>query len=127
MFDIGIGEFLLLAVLALLVFGPDRLPRVVAQASAMLRQLREQANTARQEITAAVDLDSTGLKDLADLHPRRIARSVLEPIDDARREVTDAARPAVAPPSLPSPAAAPPSSSADPAAGPPPAFDPDAT
>jgi len=77
-FDVGVGELLVLMVLALLVFGPDKLPQVVAQATHWVRQLREQAASARADLADAVDLDSTGLKDLADLHPKRIASSLLK-------------------------------------------------
>ncbi len=90
MFDIGVGEFAVLAVLALLVFGPDRLPQVTAQAARWLRQLREQAASARSEITESLDLDTSGLKDLADLHPKRLAASVLGPVEEIRQQVTEA-------------------------------------
>jgi sec-independent protein translocase protein TatB len=127
MFDIGVGEFAVLAVIALLVFGPDRLPQVVSQAAHWLRQLREQAASARSEITESLDLDASGLKDLADLHPKRLAASVLAPVDDIRKQVVeagdvvkDAVNGTVSP--------APPGAPAAPAAPPPSAlFDPDAT
>ena len=93
MFDVGVGELLVLMVLALLVFGPDKLPQVTAQATHWIRQLREQAASARADLAEAVDLDSTGLKDLADLHPKRIAASVLAPIEDVTREVAAATAP----------------------------------
>ena len=93
MFDVGVGELLVLMVLALLVFGPDKLPQVTAQATHWIRQLREQAASARADLAEAVDLDSTGLKDLADLHPKRIAASVLAPVEDVKREVTAATAP----------------------------------
>lgn len=93
MFDVGVGELLVLMVLALLVFGPDKLPQVVAQATHWIRQLREQAASARADLADAVDLDSTGLKDLADLHPKRIAASVLAPVEDVKREVSAATAP----------------------------------
>jgi sec-independent protein translocase protein TatB len=40
MFDIGIGEMIVLAVIALLVFGPDRLPGAANDAARMIRQAR---------------------------------------------------------------------------------------
>ena len=124
MFDIGLFEFATMAVVALLVFGPDRLPKVVAQATHWLRQIREQAQSARQQLTDSIDVDSSMLKDLADLHPRNIARSVMEPIAEARSAVEDASRAA----SESFPGVAPDTRAANPAAAAKPApFDPDAT
>ena len=44
MFDIGFGELLVLGVLALFVFGPERLPKVAAQAARALRDARTMAH-----------------------------------------------------------------------------------
>ena len=115
MFDIGIFEFVAIAVVALLVFGPDRLPKVTAQATHWLRQIREQAQAARQTLTDSIDVDSSMLKDLADLHPRNIARSVMEPVNDATSTITSAGSEL----STPRPTTPPPPTAAP--------FDPDAT
>ena len=73
--DIGLGEVLLIAVLALLVFGPDRLPKVAADAARTLRQIREMASAARRELSDAAGLKDDELagavRDLRDLDPRR--------------------------------------------------------
>lgn len=80
MFDIGIGEIIVLAIVGLLVFGPERLPRAAADAGRMLKQVRQMAATARQDLadSAGVDLTETidSVKSLGDLHPRRLAASV---------------------------------------------------
>lgn len=82
MFDIGIGELLALAVIGLLVFGPEKLPKAAADAAKWARQIRQMASSARQEIvdSAGIDLGETmdGLKDLRDLHPRRLATGIFE-------------------------------------------------
>jgi len=89
-FNIGFGELLLIAVLGLLVFGPDRLPEAVRKGTAMLQQLRTMALDARRQVSDAAGLDETGtsetLNDLRDLHPRRIASSVLAPADPAEAD-----------------------------------------
>lgn len=41
MFDIGGGELFGLGVLAVLLFGPDRLPNMAREAAAFLRKVRE--------------------------------------------------------------------------------------
>ena len=60
MMDVGWGELLLLAAVALLIFGPDKLPKAAADAGRMVRKLRELASTAQQDLTP--DLDMEGLK-----------------------------------------------------------------
>jgi sec-independent protein translocase protein TatB len=106
-FDVGMGEFLVIALVAVLVFGPDRLPRALAQGMGWVRALRDQAANARREIMDAADLDPTitddikrSMSDLADLHPRRLASSILTDVPDERPARTD--RPAPAPGAAPS-------------------------
>ena len=65
MFDIGLGEVAVLIVAALFVFGPDRLPQVVAQAARTLRQLRTLAAGARADLTEAIGPE---LRELGDLN-----------------------------------------------------------
>ncbi len=90
MFDIGIGELLALAVIGLIVFGPDRLPKAAADAAKWARQIRQMATSARKEIvdSAGIDLNETmgGLKDLRDLHPRRLAAGIFEEEPDPTPE-----------------------------------------
>ncbi len=82
MFDIGIGELLALAVIGLLIFGPEKLPKAAADAGRWARQIREMAASARKEITdsAGVDLTDTmnSFKDFRDLHPKRLAAGLLD-------------------------------------------------
>ena len=59
MFDIGIGEIMIIAVIGLLVFGPERLPRAAADAAKWLKQMRVMASS------------SSPLQDLAELGRRR--------------------------------------------------------
>jgi sec-independent protein translocase protein TatB len=75
MFDIGFGELAALAVIALFVFGPDRLPEVAAQAGRLARQLRDVASGARRELSGHLDPELASL-DLTSMDPRRIARDV---------------------------------------------------
>ena len=67
MMDVGWGELLLLAVVALLIFGPDKLPKAAADAGRMVRKLRELASTAQKDLSP--DLDMEGLKN----YPRSVA------------------------------------------------------
>lgn len=73
MFDIGLGELLVIAFVAILVFGPDKLPELARQAGNMLRQLRTLATNARDEIRDELGPEYADLE-LADLDPRAIVR-----------------------------------------------------
>jgi sec-independent protein translocase protein TatB len=102
--DIGLGELLLMAVLALLVFGPERLPKVAADAARTLRQVRRMATEARRDLADAAGIEgdpelSAAVRDLRDLDPRR----VLEPLDDLPGPVTRGAAPTLTPGAQPDP------------------------
>ena len=80
-FDIGPLEFVALAVIALLVLGPEKLPRYAADAARMLRQLRRMANDARDEVTRELGPEFSDIK-MADLNPRTLVRKhLIEPLD----------------------------------------------
>jgi sec-independent protein translocase protein TatB len=82
-FDIGFFEFVALGVLALLIFGPDKLPKVAADAARMLRELRSMASGAKRELTEALGPEITELKDLGDLNPRTfVKKNFLDVLDD---------------------------------------------
>ena len=89
LFDIGLGEMLIIAVVGLIILGPDRLPSAAAQTARFLRQLRDQAAAARQTIIDAADIDPATLKDLKDLDPRNVAREFTKPISDVKAQVKD--------------------------------------
>ena len=77
MLDIGLGEVLVIAVIALLIFGPDRLPKVAADAARTLRQVRAMAAAARKDLSDAAGLSgdeelAQTFRDLRDLDPRRV-------------------------------------------------------
>ena len=87
MFDIGLGEILLLAVVGLLVFGPEKLPKAAADAGRLIRSLREMATGARRDLAESAGLDlsdaQSTLKDIADLHPRRIMAGLVDDVSGA--------------------------------------------
>lgn len=105
MFNIGFGELLLIAVLGLLVFGPDRLPAAVRRATEMMGQLRGMAEQARQQVSDAAGIDqgeaSKVIADLQELHPKRVAGSVLNPGTQAKTGEDSARRSTGVDPDLP--------------------------
>jgi len=72
MFDIGMGELGLIAVVGLLVLGPERLPRVARTAGALLRKARNSWQSVRSDIErelAAEDIKRTMQQTAAQLDP----------------------------------------------------------
>jgi len=74
---VGWSELLVLAVVGLVIFGPDRLPKAAADAVRAVRQLRTLARGAAADLKAELGPEIADL-DLASLHPRRIVASVLD-------------------------------------------------
>lgn len=80
MFGIGPAEFVVLAIVAVIVVGPDRLPALARDAARMLRTLRELATGARTQLRDELgpELADLGIKDLRDLNPRTaLQRAIL--------------------------------------------------
>ena len=78
-FDIGLGELIGIAVVALIVLGPEKLPRYAADAAKMLRTVRKMASDARTEVSKELGPE---LSSLGDLNPRSlIKKHLLEPVD----------------------------------------------
>ena len=74
MFNIGAGEAAVIGVVAVLVLGPDRLPRAAADLGRMLRQLRGLAQDAKSELRAELGPE---VDELRNLDPRRMIREQL--------------------------------------------------
>lgn len=82
MFDIGFAEIAVLIVLALLIFGPDQLPKVAGQAGRTLRQLRRMASSAQDDLRRGMGPEFSEFE-VSDLNPRRFVRKhLLEGEDD---------------------------------------------
>ena len=87
MFGVGLPEMITIALVAVLVFGPDRLPDLARQAGRMARQLRTFAHAARDELRTELGPEYADLQ-LRDLDPRVIVR---KHIMEAMNEDDDAA------------------------------------
>jgi sec-independent protein translocase protein TatB len=77
--DLSFTKLLFLAVVALVVFGPDRLPGLAAQAGSMLRELRRMADGAKTELQDSLGPEFSQF-DIADLNPKTFVRKHL--LDD---------------------------------------------
>ena len=81
MLDIGAGEFIALAIIALIVLGPEKLPRYAAEAARMLQRLRGVATSARADVRRELGPEFQDIS-LGDLNPRSLVRKhLLDPVD----------------------------------------------
>jgi sec-independent protein translocase protein TatB len=75
-FDLSFTKLLVLGVVALVVFGPDRLPGLATQAGRMLRELRRMAEGAKSELQDSLGPEFSQF-DIADLNPKHFVRKHL--------------------------------------------------
>ena len=77
MLGIGLPELFVLATLALIVFGPDRLPDIAAKAAKAVKALRTQASKAMNDLNVETEAVTKTLNDLQSLSPRAIIGDVV--------------------------------------------------
>jgi sec-independent protein translocase protein TatB len=92
MFGIGLPELMVIIVIAVIVFGPDRLPEFARQAGRFVRQMRQFTQTARDDIRTELGPEFADFE-LTDLDPRRAVRKYIQ---DAWDESPDDDQPAPA-------------------------------
>jgi sec-independent protein translocase protein TatB len=82
-FDLSLPKLLILAVLALVVFGPNELPKIASQAGRFLRDLRRIAEGAQADLREGLGPEFADF-DVSDLHPRNfVTKHLLSDPDDA--------------------------------------------
>jgi sec-independent protein translocase protein TatB len=82
LFDLSIPKLLILAIIGLMIFGPDQLPKIAAQAGKALRDLRRLAENAKLDLTDQLGPEFRDF-DLNDLNPRAFVRKhLLDELDD---------------------------------------------
>jgi sec-independent protein translocase protein TatB len=84
MFDIGFSELIVIALVALIVIGPERLPRVARTVGALLGRAQRYVNDVKADIQREVDLDE--LKDLKSTF-QDAAKSVEQSINQVGQEL----------------------------------------
>jgi sec-independent protein translocase protein TatB len=88
-FDVGFSELMLIAVVALLVLGPERLPGAARTVGALLRKARQSFESVKAEVEREVRSDELkrALKDLP--KPTETLRSLTEPLQQQASEIKD--------------------------------------
>lgn len=89
MFDLSITKILVLGVIAIVIFGPEQLPRIASQAGRALRDLRRLADGATRDLREGLGPEFAEF-DVADLHPKNFVRKhLLDGFDDNDSEPPD--------------------------------------
>jgi len=82
MFGVGLPEIAVILVVAVIVFGPDRLPEFGRQAGRFVRQLRAFAQRTQDDLRRELGPEYADLK-LRDLDPRQaIRKHILDALDE---------------------------------------------
>ncbi|GAB3539490.1 twin-arginine translocase TatA/TatE family subunit [Arthrobacter tecti] len=94
MFGINGYEFLLLALIAVIVLGPERLPEYASQLAQLVKGLRRMATGAREQLRDEVgsDFDDVDWRKLdpRQYDPRRIIKeALLDDLEDAIKPVSE--------------------------------------
>lgn len=99
MFGMGVPEIGLILVVALLLFGPDKLPGIAKQAGGFVRTVRKMADSAKNDLGREMGQDLSDLN-LRDLDPREIVRRTFldEDTTPAATKETRILRPGETPP-----------------------------
>ncbi|NJP42454.1 sec-independent translocase [Actinacidiphila epipremni] len=80
-FDIGPLELVALVVLAVLVFGPDKLPKVIQDTMRFIRKVREFSDSAKEDIRRELGPEFKDFE-FEDLNPKTFIRKNLMSDDD---------------------------------------------
>jgi len=75
-FDLSIPKLLVLAVIALVVFGPNELPKIASQAGRALRDLRRIAEGAKNDLREGLGPEFADFE-IEDLNPTRFVQKHL--------------------------------------------------
>jgi sec-independent protein translocase protein TatB len=87
MFDVGFSELIVIALVALIVIGPERLPRVARTLGALLGRAQRYVNDVKTDIQREVDLDE--LKNIQSTF-QDAAKSVEQSVNQVGEELQSA-------------------------------------
>ncbi|MFD7559293.1 MULTISPECIES: sec-independent translocase [unclassified Streptomyces] len=81
--DIGALELVTIVVLAILVFGPDKLPKVIQDVSGVIRKIRAFSDSAKQDIRSELGPEFKDFE-FEDLNPKTFIRKQLTENEDLK-------------------------------------------
>ena len=91
MFDLSLPKLLVLAVIALVIFGPSELPKIASQAGRALRDLRKIAEGAKNDLREGLGPEFADFE-IEDLNPKRFVQKQL--LDDLNADLGAQQQPA---------------------------------
>jgi sec-independent protein translocase protein TatB len=98
-FDFGAGELIGLAILAMILIGPERLPNFAVDAAKFVKRIREMASKATEELKENL---GPGFEDLkpTDLNPKSFIKKQLSSVLDDDESPTPSKRTSTIDPDL---------------------------
>ncbi|KOY59727.1 MULTISPECIES: sec-independent translocase [unclassified Streptomyces] len=81
--DIGALELVTIVVLAILVFGPDKLPKVIQDVTGVIRKIRAFSDSAKQDIRSELGPEFKDFE-FEDLNPKTFIRKQLTENEDLK-------------------------------------------
>ena len=93
MFDVGAPELLVLVVIAVILFGPEKLPEFARKAARVIKYVRSMAGNAQEQLQKELGPEFSDL-DVRDLNPRTfIQKHLMDDVDpivaDVKKEITE--------------------------------------
>ena len=80
MFDVGFSELVLIAVVAMIVIGPERLPKVARTAGALLGRMQRYVNNVKSEVEREMQFeDLKKLQQEIQAQSKQVENSILAP------------------------------------------------
>ena len=92
MFNVGLGEIVAIVLVALLLFGPERLPEMARQAGRFLGRLRLTTQDALDQLKEETDLKDLNLPDLRIGSLRSQARDYVRELMDVEGQMAELER-----------------------------------
>lgn len=95
MFDIGFWELILIAVVGLLVLGPERLPLAIRNVSRWMGAARRMANSVKDELEQELKIQELqdNLKKAENMGMKNLAPELQQSVDELKQAAADVQRP----------------------------------
>ncbi len=93
MFDVGAPELLVLVVIAVILFGPEKLPEFARKAARVIKYVRTMAGSAQEQLSKELGPEFSDL-DIRDLNPKSfIQKHLMDDVDpivaDVKKEIAE--------------------------------------